>query len=143
MPLSDPEARMLLAAARKARRNAYAPYSDHPVGAALLDAEGRVFTGANVENASFGLTICAERSAVSRAVSEGSRFFRAVAVVGPRDGRSCAPCGSCRQVLNEFGSGLIVVTDGRDGEPRLQKLRDLLPDAFGASDLLHSGGEKE
>jgi homotetrameric cytidine deaminase len=92
-------ARALLAQAREARAHAYAPYSRFPVGAALMADDGRVFTGCNVENASYGLTNCAERVALGKAVSEGVRRFVAVAVVGPEDDAPCAPCGACRQVL--------------------------------------------
>jgi cytidine deaminase len=137
----DPSAASdLLRRAREARRNAYAPYSDFPVGAALLAGDGRVFTGVNVENASFGLTICAERTAAAKAVSEGVRGFRAVAVVGPQDDVPCTPCGSCRQFLHELGSGMLVVTAGDGGGPRITPLRELLPGAFGGEQLRRPGG---
>jgi cytidine deaminase len=135
MSLSPARARELLDAARAARRNAYAPYSRFPVGAALLDEQGRVFTGVNVENASYGLATCAERSAVSRAIGEGARSIQAVAVVGPGDDVACAPCGSCRQILYEFGPDLIVVMAGAEGEPQLYPLSQLLPEAFGPRNL--------
>jgi cytidine deaminase len=131
----------LLEEARRARRHAYAPYSGFAVGAALEGEDGRVFTGCNVENASFGLTQCAERVAVAKAVSEGVRSFRAIAVVGPDDGAPCAPCGACRQVLLEFGGGWSLVTpDGRGGV-RVVPVSSLLPDAFGPADL-RAGGER-
>jgi cytidine deaminase len=96
-----------MAEAARARARAYAPYSRFKVGAALLADDGRLFHGCNVENASFGLSICAERSAVFRAVGEGATRFVAIAVTaGPRRGAS--PCGACRQVLHEFGSDLVV-----------------------------------
>src|SRR5687767_4372971 len=123
------EARVLLDAARAARRNAYAPYSDFPVGAALLDNEGRIFTGVNVENASYGLTTCAERAAIAKAISEGARSFRAIAVAGPTD-EPCPPCGSCRQILHEFAPHLQVVISEAAGEPRILPLSVLLPEAF-------------
>ncbi|HET8657106.1 MAG TPA: cytidine deaminase [Longimicrobiaceae bacterium] len=126
-------ARALLDRARAARANAYAPYSRFPVGAALLTDDGRVFTGVNVENASYGLATCAERAAVARAVAEGARSFRAVAVAGPEDDVACPPCGSCRQILHEFGPEMAVVTAGEQGEPRIAALPALLPDAFGAA----------
>lgn len=125
---------MLLNRAREVRANAYVPYSRFTVGAALLAADGRVFTGCNLENASYGLTICAERAAVAKAVSEGVRGFRAVAVVGPQDDAPCAPCGACRQVLYEFGPEMVVVTPAADGHTAAT-VRDLLPGAFDESRL--------
>ena len=97
----------LLDVARFVRGRAYAPYSRFSVGAALLAADGRVFIGTNVENASYGLTICAERSALFAAVTAGARSFEAIAIAGP-DGIGTAPCGACRQVLAEFGRTLAV-----------------------------------
>jgi cytidine deaminase len=139
MELSETEARDLMAAAIEARRNAYAPYSHFPVGAALLDDEGGVHTGVNVESASYGLTTCAERSAIAGAVTRGVRRFRAVAVVGPRDDVTCAPCGSCRQILYEFGPSMVVVMAGPGGQPRQTTVEALLPEAFGPSSLGDSG----
>lgn len=92
--------RMLIEAAKRARRRAYCPYSRYPIGAAVLTESGRIFAGANIENASYGLAICAERVAVFNAVSRGEKGFRAVCVVG----RSPKPCGACRQVMLEFSS---------------------------------------
>jgi len=134
------EAGELLDAARRARVNAYAPYSGFPVGAALLDSEGRVHIGVNVENASFGLSTCAERSAVCRAFGDGARQFRAIAVVGPEDDVSCMPCGSCRQVLLEVGAELDVVVAGPGGGPRVMPLSELLPEPFVRS-RLGGGGD--
>ncbi|HEV2132326.1 MAG TPA: cytidine deaminase [Longimicrobiaceae bacterium] len=135
-PLPPEAAEMLLRRAREARRHAYAPYSSFPVGAALLTEDGEVYTGCNVENASYGLTICAERTAVAKAVSEGIRGFRAIAVVGPQDELPCSPCGSCRQVLYEFGPELQVVTPGGEGgEPQVDSIGHLLPGAFGSARL--------
>ena len=105
----------------------------------IADRSGRVFTGVNVENASYGLTTCAERTAVVKAVSEGARDFRAVAVIGPEDDVACAPCGSCRQILHEADPDLLVITPGADGEPRTTPLRELLPDAFGGERLGRAG----
>jgi cytidine deaminase len=133
--LEPDEARDLLRRAREARANAYAPYSGFPVGAALLDETGRVFSGVNVENASYGLTTCAERTAVVRAVAEGARRFRAIAVVGPDDDVGTPPCGSCRQILHEAGPDMLVVTPGGAGEPRVTPLSELLPGAFGGEQL--------
>jgi cytidine deaminase len=137
--LDPAAARDLLARAREARANAYAPYSRFPVGAALLAADGRVFTGCNVENASYGLTNCAERVAIGKAVSEGAREFAAIAVIGPEDGEPCAPCGACRQVLYEFGPELPVIVPSAAPEGyEVQRMNELLPGAFGPARLSES-----
>ena len=121
----------LLARARAAQQRAYAPYSRFRVGAALLDDTGRVWEGANVENAAYPATICAERTALPPAVVAGVRGFVALAVVGDGDG-PCTPCGTCRQVLYEFAPDLVVVAAGTSGEPaRFLLGRDLLPEGFG------------
>jgi cytidine deaminase len=134
--LSVEQAAALLAQAREARRHAYAPYSRFPVGAALLCEDGTIYTGCNVENASFSLTNCAERVALQKAVSEGRRQFRAIAVVGPQDDAACAPCGSCRQVMYEFGPDMPVVTPGgAAGRPTITPMHALLPGAFGPAQL--------
>ncbi|CAN5757090.1 cytidine deaminase [soil metagenome] len=133
--LETEAARALLGQAREARGNAYAPYSGFHVGAALLSEDGQVFTGANVENASYGLTTCAERTAVVKAMSEGIRAFRAIAVTGPDDEVGTPPCGSCRQILHEANPHLLVVTPGTAGEPRITPLTELLPGAFGGEQL--------
>ncbi len=133
--LSDPlparDALELLERAREARTRAYAPYSRFPVGAALLDDSGAIHVGTNVENASYGLTICAERAAVFRAVAEGARSFRAIAIAGPYDDQPCPPCGSCRQVLHEFAPDLMILVSGASGSIDQLPLRSLLPFAFG------------
>lgn len=130
-PLDRQASAALLARAREARSHAYAPYSRFPVGAALLTEDGEVFTGCNVENASYGLTNCAERVALQKAVSEGRRRFLAIAVTGPEDDVPLAPCGSCRQVLYEFGADMaVVMASGTGGEPAVTSLRTLLPGAF-------------
>jgi len=135
-PLDAATAARLLDLARAARDRAYAPYSNFPVGAAVLTDSGEVFIGCNVENASFSLTNCAERVAVQRAVSDGHRRIRAVAVVGPEDDARCAPCGSCRQVLHEFGAEMEVVTPTGPGmPPEITPLARLLPGAFGPDSL--------
>lgn len=124
----------LIDAARQARENAYAPYSGFRVGAALLTADGRIFTGVNVENASYGLTSCAESGAVSSAVGAGIRDFVAIAVTGPDNGVPCTPCGSCRQILHEFAPNLLVITEAASGAVTTP-LRELLPQAFGSGNI--------
>lgn len=121
----------LISAARTARGHAYAPYSGFQVGAAVL-AEGRVFAGCNAENASFGLTICAERSAVFAAVAAGVRRIEAVVIVTDA-ARPVAPCGACRQVLYEFGADMIVILVGH--EIVRSRLSALYPAPFGPADL--------
>jgi cytidine deaminase len=123
----------LVAAARKAQSEAYAPYSDFRVGAAIEAADGRVFVGCNVENASYGLTMCAERAAVSAAVSAGARQFRRAVVVSDVD-PPAAPCGACRQVLSEFGPDLPIELVGARKTVRW-RLSELLPAAFGPEQL--------
>ena len=120
----------LRAAARAAREQAYAPYSHFTVGAAVQTADGRRFSGVNVENASYGLTICAERAAVFAAVAAGAKRIAAVAVSGP-DGATTPPCGACRQVLAEFGAADVPLSYARaDGDWTDTTLGELLPAAF-------------
>ena len=119
----------LMAEAEKARRASYSPYSKFAVGAALLTRSGKVFLGCNVENSSFGLACCAERTAVFKAVSEGEREFTAVAVTAGA-GHGAAPCGACRQVLHEFAPKMwVYFRDGKGGIVR-RKLTALLLDGF-------------
>jgi len=118
----------LVTQARQVMRNAYAPYSRFQVGAALEATDGRVFLGTNVESASYGLTICAERMAIGAAVAAGAQRFRRIAVTTAVD-PPAAPCGACRQLLAEFGLDLEVIAAGPTGERRWN-LRDLLPAAF-------------
>jgi len=123
----------LLAAARQAQANAYAPYSNYRVGAALLASSDVIYQGANIENAAYPDSICAERVAVFKAVSEGEKDFQAIAVV-TRDGG--APCGSCRQVLAEFSLETLVLVANESGEVlREGTVAELLPGAFGPSNL--------
>jgi len=110
------------------KENAYSPYSNIKVGAALLTSDGRVFTGVNVENSSFGATVCAERSAVVSAVTAGCRDFEKIAVSGTM--KSCTPCGICRQFLAEFSLDIIVVYKEPDGTLCSKKIKELLPDSF-------------
>jgi len=124
----------LVATARDAMGRAYAPYSGFQVGAALL-AGDRVFTGQNIENASYPVSVCAERNAVGRMVDGGEREIQAVAVVTAA-GSPTPPCGACRQVLWEFGPSSIVVAQTVAGDRATWALEDLLPAAFGPRDLL-------
>jgi cytidine deaminase len=122
----------LITQAQAAREQAYAPYSGYQVGAALLGKSGRVYTGCNVENAVYPLVICAERTAVVKAVSEGEREFVALAVVTEKGG---SPCGSCRQTLREFGEDIVVLIADTKGNCRETTVMELLPDSFSATDL--------
>jgi cytidine deaminase len=132
--LTDKERQSLIDLANEARRRAYAPYSNYPVGAALRTKAGRLYTGVNVENAAYPHTMCAERVAIFKAVSEGETEFEVIAVVTNNGG---SPCGGCRQVLAEFGLDTIVLI--ADGDGNLQKeltLAELLPEAFTPEHLL-------
>lgn len=128
-PAADDEA--LLALARDAMTRSYSPYSHYPVGAALRSKDGRVFQGCNIENASFGLTNCAERTAVFKAVSEGVTEFDTIAIAAKT---MAWPCGACRQVLNEFAPGLRVLVTW-DGHVEEKKLSELLPEGFGPQSM--------
>ncbi|HZY85470.1 MAG TPA: cytidine deaminase [Gemmataceae bacterium] len=121
----------LVEAARAVRLHAHAPFSRFQVGAALLTKEGRVFTGCNVENATYGLTVCAERVAVWKAVSEGYRAFTRVAVVADT-AEPTPPCGACRQILWELGGDLEVILANLEAPKALYRMRDLLPHPFDA-----------
>ena len=119
----------MIAAAKAAQRNAYAPYSKFRVGAALLTKSGKVYTGVNVENASYGLANCAERVAIGKAVSEGHRKFQAIAVVAPNT--AISPCGACRQVMAEFGECVVICADSRNTRRlKIHLLSELLPHSF-------------
>ncbi|HEV2386892.1 MAG TPA: cytidine deaminase [Candidatus Acidoferrales bacterium] len=124
----------LVAAARRARARAYAPYSRFQVGAAVRTRSGRVYTGCNIENASYGLTLCAERVALFKAVSEGEREFDAVAVVTGADSVT-PPCGACRQILWEFCGDVEVLMANVDGKSELHRMSELLPAPFGRQSL--------
>jgi len=124
----------LTEAALAARENAWAPFSGFRVGAALEDENGRVFTGCNVENATYGLSVCAERVAVLKAISEGARKFRRVAVAADTDTLT-PPCGACRQILWEFCGDVEVTLVNPQGKTEVFQMRDLFPRAFDASFL--------
>jgi cytidine deaminase len=124
----------LLEAALQARENAHAPFSKFKVGAAIEDDSGRIFTGCNVENATYGLTVCAERVAVFKAISEGARKFRSVAVAADTD-LLTPPCGSCRQILWEFCGDVEVTLINLQGKTETFQMKDLFPRPFDASFL--------
>ncbi|MEM7334947.1 MAG: cytidine deaminase [Chloroflexota bacterium] len=130
--ISDSQKEILIQKACESRQHAYAPYSNYPVGAAILMKSGRIFVGVNVENASYGLTNCAERTAVFKAVSEGEREIMAVAVSTENAG---SPCGACRQVLVEFAGDVPVFLVDGEGNGRETTLYQLLPDHFGPEHL--------
>lgn len=134
MELREDAIRDLIGAAVNVRECAYAPYSHFKVGAALLTEKGSVYTGCNVENASYGATICAERTAVVKAVSEGEMVFTAIAVVYDETAYA-VPCGICLQVLAEFNQEMIVIMANTAGEYECDTLRELLPRSFDKSSL--------
>ncbi len=132
--LTDEDKKSLIDQANEIRRRAYVPYSNYPVGAALRTKSGRTFTGVNVENAAYPTTMCAERVAVYKAVSEGEREFDVIAVVTNNGG---SPCGGCRQVLAEFGLDTIVlIGDGAGQLLQETTVNDLLPGAFTPAHLI-------
>ena len=124
----------LVAAALEARKNAHAPYSKFQVGAALEDEHGRIYTGCNVENATYGLTICAERVAVFKAISEGARKFTRIAVAADTDVLT-PPCGACRQILWEFCGDVELTLVNLAGKTETFRMKDLFPRPFDASFL--------
>jgi cytidine deaminase len=132
--MTDKERTNLIAVASKAREHAHAPYSHFRVGVALRANSGRIFTGCNIENSTFGLTLCAERVAVFKALSEGERGFNAVAVIADTE-RLTPPCGACRQILWEFCRDAEVILANLSGQMAVRRMSDLLPDAFDASFL--------
>ena len=119
----------LIKKAREARKKAYAPYSGYKVGSALLGKSGKIYTGCNVENASFGVSCCAERVALFKAVSEGEKRFDAIAVIANSE-EPCYPCGICRQALLEFSSNMTVYMCNTHGKVETAKLKDLLPKTY-------------
>jgi len=125
----------LIRAAKQAKQKAYAPYSNFRVGAAIRTRKGKVYTGCNIENSSYGLTICAERTAIFKAISEGEKEFTAIAVASD-DADFCPPCGACRQVLMDFAPSIdFIMIDGR-GKEKVVPLKALFPLPFGPDHLL-------
>lgn len=118
--------------AKKAASHSYSPYSNFPVGAAVLTTSGRIFTGTNVENASFGLTICAEQAAIVNAVNKGYKNFTAIAIYCKCE--NVTPCGGCRQFILEFGKNIEVICQ-RNGKPASYLINDLIPKAFTGKDI--------
>lgn len=128
--------KMLVSKALEGRKNAYAPYSKFKVGAAVLTEDGKVYTGCNIENASYGATNCAERTAIFKAVSEGHATIKAIAIVGIEN-EYTYPCGICRQVIAEFGSEDIEIVLGKnENEYIIKTLDEILPGAFTKKDLM-------
>jgi cytidine deaminase len=124
----------LIKAARTVRDNAYAPYSDFKVGAAIVAEDGNIYVGCNVENASYGLTICAERSAIASLIACGNRFPVSIAIVA-KEGVLCPPCGACRQTLMEFNPNLEIILESNNNDYKLFKLSDILPLRFSIEDI--------
>lgn len=131
--LSREDADRLILTAHDCRGRAYAPYSHYQVGAAVLTGEGRIFVGCNVENASYSVTLCAERCAVGSAIAAGQRDLQAIAIVTDK---IASPCGACRQFLVEFNPQMIVVLADTAGRRVMHKAMDLLPGFFGPADLV-------
>ena len=131
--MTELEIQKLMDCAIKARENAYSPYSHFAVGAALLCEDGTLYEGCNIENASYGLTNCAERTAIFKAVSEGHTKFKALAVVADTE-RPCAPCGACRQVMAEFKIPLIIMGNLM-GNIKIVTIEELLPFSFSECDV--------
>lgn len=133
-PFNAEQLNRLIQEAHEAYHYSYTPYSQFPVGAALLVEDGSVVQGCNVENASFGLAICAERAAIVKAISMGHKHFEAIAIVAEK-ASPCYPCGTCLQFIREFGPDIQVILERPDGPPLQVKVSDMLPYAFTADDL--------
>ncbi len=119
----------LINKAKSAMSNSYSPYSKFAVGSVLLTEDEKIFTGCNVENASFGATVCAERVALFNAISKGEKNFKAIAIISSSDD-FCTPCGICRQCLIEFSKDMLVICCNNKGEYKLHKINELLPSSF-------------
>ncbi|XP_024410079.1 cytidine deaminase [Desmodus rotundus] len=125
----------LVLCSHEAKKFAYCPYSHFPVGAAVLTRDGRIFSGCNIENACYPLGICAERTAIQKAVSEGHKDFRAIAIASDMQDDFISPCGACRQVMREFGTNWDVYMTKPDGTYNVRTVQELLPASFGPEDL--------
>ncbi len=139
--MTETDRQKLICAALEARKTAYTPYSHYTVGAALLTEEGEIITGGNIENASYGATNCAERTAIFKAVSEGKRKFTAIAIAGGLEGKEPAeyacPCGICRQVMSEFASADFKVLVAKSvSDYKEYRLEELLPFRFGGDSII-------
>lgn len=128
--ISPKQINELISQAQEAYENAYAPYSQYPVGAAVLWASGQIVAGCNVENASYGLSTCAERNSIFHGAFLGERNIKAIAVAVPTDSFP-SPCGACRQVIREFAQDCLVILVNGKGQTKMSSLRELLPDSFG------------
>jgi cytidine deaminase len=126
--------RLLVSRARAAKRFSHSPYSKFRVGAALLAKDGTIFTGCNIENSSYGLTVCAERTAIFKAVSEGTRHFTAIAIATDEDAFT-PPCGACRQVMMDLAGDIDVILTRKNGRMKKLRLAELLPHPFGGKNL--------
>jgi len=126
----------LIEAAKRAKRNSFSPHSNFRVGAAILTSTGKTFTGCNIENSSFSLTICAERTAIFKAISEGSRKFKAIAIVSDMKD-IIPPCGACRQVLMDLAGDIDVILSGSGKKTKITRLSTLLPMPFDSSMLIN------
>jgi len=124
----------LYEAAKKARKNAYVPYSDFPLAAALLTKDGKIFTGVNIENAAYGSTMCAERTAIFKAVSEGYTEFEALLLLSDTK-KPVTPCGACRQVINEFSKEIDIIMTTYNKDEIVKKNKELLPGSFNKDDM--------
>lgn len=134
MPDSRRTYHSLVQRARKALRHSHAPFSGFRVGAALLGSNGKIYQGCNIENSSYGLTICAERTAIFRAISDGVHKFKAIAIVSDEEGFT-SPCGACRQVLSDLAGNIDVVLADHRGRTKVLKMEDLLPHPFTPENL--------
>nr|XP_020828822.1 cytidine deaminase [Phascolarctos cinereus] len=134
-PLDPAQIEQLIRKSQEAKEFAYCPYSNFPVGAALLTLDGKIFSGCNVENASYPVGTCAERTAIHKAISEGYKEFRAIAVTTNVKDDFVAPCGACRQVMREFGKHWYVYLTKADGTYQVKMVHELLPGSFGPEDL--------
>ncbi|XP_007491308.1 cytidine deaminase [Monodelphis domestica] len=134
-PLEPAQIEKLILLGQEAKKFAYCPYSNFPVGAALLTLDGKIFSGCNIENASYPLGTCAERTAIQKAISEGYKEFRAIAITSNMKNDFIAPCGACRQVMREFGKHWYVYMTKEDGTYDVRTVHELLPASFGPDDL--------